>query len=79
MDRVLDLVTIFSDLYFIYRRSAIATKLKPHSYEKGETLLENGDVAQSLFIVGTGVLSVTRSVHGTAEELVRLGSGDHFR
>ena len=77
MDRMLDLVTIFSTLTSA-ERSAIATKLKPHSYEKGETLLENGDVAQSLFIVGTGVLSVARSEHGTTEELVRLGPGDHF-
>jgi len=59
-------------------RADIATKLRRHSYEKGDTLLELGNVLQSLFIVGSGVLSVTRNGIEAAAELVRLGPGDHF-
>jgi signal-transduction protein with cAMP-binding, CBS, and nucleotidyltransferase domain len=41
-------------------RAAIAAKLKKASYEKGDVLVKPDDVLQSLFIVGSGVLSVAR-------------------
>jgi small-conductance mechanosensitive channel len=75
-ERLLDLVTIFAALTPA-ERAAIAGKLKQAAYEKGEVLVEPGAVLQSLFIVGAGVLSVTRG-HGVGAELLRLGPADHF-
>jgi len=76
-DHVLDLVAIFATLT-PNERAAIAVKLKPAFYEKGETLVEPGTVLQSLFIVGYGVLSVTRRDSGGETELLRFGPGDTF-
>jgi CRP-like cAMP-binding protein len=59
-------------------RAAIAGKLKQTSYEKGDTLVEPRTVLQSLFIVGNGVLSVTRRDSGGEIELLRFGPGDTF-
>jgi CRP-like cAMP-binding protein len=69
----LELVAIFATLT-IAERVAIAAKLKQHSYDQGEILLEPGRVLQSLFIVASGVLSLIRD----EVELMRLGPGDHF-
>jgi CRP-like cAMP-binding protein len=74
---VLDLVAIFAIL-MPSERTAIAAKLKQVSYEKGDTLVEPGTVLQSLFIVGNGVLSVTRRASGGETELLRFGPGDTF-
>jgi len=41
-------------------------------------LIEPGTVLQSLFIVGNGVLSVTRRDSGGETELLRFGPGDTF-
>ena len=57
---------------------AIAAKLQQHSYDKGETLVEPGTVLQSLFIVGSGVLSLIRDEIEGEMEVTRLGPGDHF-
>jgi small-conductance mechanosensitive channel/CRP-like cAMP-binding protein len=74
-EMALELVAIFATLT-IAERAAIAAKLKQHSYDQGETLLEPGRVLQSLFIIASGVLSLVR---GEAEtEVMRLGPGDHF-
>ncbi len=75
--RLLDLVAIFAALT-TDERAAIAAKLKPKSYDKGETLLEPGIVLQSLFIVGNGVLSLTQDGIEGETEIMRLGPGDHF-
>jgi len=74
---VLDLVPIFATL-MPKERAAIAAKLKQASYETGEALVEPGTVLQSLFIVGNGVLSVTRRDSGGEKELLRFGPGDTF-
>jgi small-conductance mechanosensitive channel/CRP-like cAMP-binding protein len=76
-NNVLDLVAIFATL-MPDERAAIAAKLKQASYEKGETLVEPGTVLQSLFIVGNGVLSVTRTDSDGETELLRFGPGDTF-
>jgi CRP-like cAMP-binding protein len=55
----------------------IAAKLKEKSYDEGEILVEPGAVLQSLFIVGSGVLSFTREEIEGDFELLRLGPGDH--
>ena len=76
-ERLLDLVAIFASLT-TEERKAIAAKLKPKSYDQDETLVEPGTVLQSLFVVGTGVLSFTQEGSLGEIELLRIGPGDHF-
>jgi CRP-like cAMP-binding protein len=74
---VLELVAIFSALTSS-ERATIAAKLQQHSYDQGETLLKPGTVLQSLFFIGSGVVSFTREHTEVETELLRLGPGDHF-
>lgn len=76
-ERVLDLVEFFRPLPPT-ERSAIAAKLRLRLHEQGDTLLEPRTMLQSLFIVGSGVLSVTDDGGESGTEIVRLGPGDHF-
>jgi small-conductance mechanosensitive channel len=74
---ILDLAEIFVTMT-PNERGEIAAKLKSASYEKGETLVKSGDVLQSLFIVGSGVLEATlRDSEGENDQL-RFGPGDYF-
>jgi small-conductance mechanosensitive channel/CRP-like cAMP-binding protein len=77
VEKLLDLVDIFAALA-VEERAAIAAKLQQHSYDKGETLVEPRTVLQSLFIVGSGVLSLTRDNIEGEMEVMRLGPGDHY-
>jgi small-conductance mechanosensitive channel len=74
---VLEFVAIFSALTNS-ERAAIAAKLQQHSYDKGETLLEPGTVLQSLFFIGSGVVSGTCADTEVETEYLRLGPSDHF-
>ena len=76
-EKLLELVVIFATLT-ADERAAIATKLKQRFYDRGETLLEPGVVLHSLFIIGAGVLSITRDETVGEMEVMRLGPGDHF-
>ncbi len=76
-ERALDLVEIFASLTAEERRT-LAAKLKQKSYDKGDVLLEPGTVLHSLFIIGSGVLSLTCLVSEGEIELLRLGPGDHY-
>jgi len=76
-ERLLELVAIFASLT-AEERQAIAAKLKPKFYDKDEILVEPGTNLHSLFIVGTGVLSVTREESEGEIEVMRMGPGDHF-
>jgi small-conductance mechanosensitive channel/CRP-like cAMP-binding protein len=76
-ERVLDLVEFLRPLPPA-ERSAIAAKLRPRLHEQGDTLLEPGTALQSLFIVGSGVLSVADDGGEAGTEIGRLGPGDHF-
>ena len=76
-ERLLELVAIFASLT-TDERKAIAAKLKQKSYDQSETLVEPGTVLHSLFIVGTGVVSLTREESEGEIELLRIGPGDHF-
>jgi small-conductance mechanosensitive channel len=76
-ERLLELVAIFASLT-AEERKTIAAKLKPKSYDQGETLVEPGTTAHSLFIIGAGVLSFTREESEGEIELLRIGPGDHF-
>ena len=77
IEKLLELVTIFNH-FTSEERAAIAAKLVPRLYDEGETLVEPGVVLQSLFIVGSGVLSFTREVVEGEIELLRIGPGEHF-
>ena len=76
-ERLLELVAIFASLT-TEEHKTIAAKLKPKSYDNGEILVEPGTTLHSLFIVGTGVLSLTREESVGEIELLRIGPGDHF-
>jgi small-conductance mechanosensitive channel/CRP-like cAMP-binding protein len=76
-ERLLELVAIFASLTSDERK-ALAAKLKQASYDQGETLVEPGAVLHSLFLVGPGVLSLTREESEGEIELLRIGPGDHF-
>jgi small-conductance mechanosensitive channel/CRP-like cAMP-binding protein len=76
-ERLLELVAIFASLTS-EERAAIAAKLKRTSYDKGEVLVEPGTTLHSLFIIGSGVLSLTRDESEGEIEVLRLGPGDHY-
>jgi CRP-like cAMP-binding protein len=76
-ETVLDLVALFATL-LPKERAAIAAKLTQASYETGESLVEPGTVLHSLFIVGNGVLLVTRRECSGETEVLRFGPGDTF-
>jgi len=76
-ERVLEQVSIFASLTS-EERAALSDKLKPHRYYSGEKLLEPGAVLQSLFLINSGVLSVTQQRGVSEVELLRLGPTDHF-
>jgi hypothetical protein len=76
-EKLLELVTIFATLT-VDERKTIAAKLKQRFYDEGETLVEPGSVAHSLFIVGSGVLSLTQDGTEGEIEAMRLGPGDHY-
>src|SRR5260370_928217 len=75
--RLLDVVAIFGT-FAPEERAAIEAKLKTRSYDEGETMVEPGTVLQSLFIIGTGVVSLTHEGIEGEMELLRLRPGDHF-
>jgi small-conductance mechanosensitive channel len=77
IERLLEMVAIFDD-FTSDGRTAIAAKLVPRLYDEGAILVEPGVVLQSLFIVGSGVLSFTREVAEGEIELLRIGPGEHF-
>jgi small-conductance mechanosensitive channel/CRP-like cAMP-binding protein len=76
-ERAIDLVAIFDSLN-AEERKALAAKTKQRPYDFGDILVKPGEAFHSLFIIGAGVVSVTK-VHSEGEiELVRMGPGDHF-
>jgi small-conductance mechanosensitive channel/CRP-like cAMP-binding protein len=76
-DAVLGLTGIFACLTPA-ERATIAGKLKQASYEAGQALVHPGDVLQSLFIVGSGVLSVAWPDRVGDNDELRFGPGDYF-
>ena len=59
-------------------RGVLAKKLQCKLHDPGDVLSQPGLQLQSLFLVGSGVLSVTRPQDGRQVEILRLGPGDHF-
>src|SRR5262245_20140663 len=76
-ERALEQVTIFHTLT-PDERSKISAKLTQQRYDSGEVLVQPGVVLQSLFFIGSGVLSVAREENNKKVELLRFGPGDHF-
>jgi small-conductance mechanosensitive channel len=76
-ERTFDLVPIFATLTEEERKT-LAGKTKRKRYDKGDVLVKPGDLLGSLFIIGTGVVSVTRASSEGEIELMRAGPGDHF-
>jgi len=77
VERLLELVPIFT-CFTTEERAALAAKLTPQSSDQGDTVSEPGVVPQSLYIVGSGVLSVTCETIEGDIEAYRLGPGDYF-
>jgi len=76
-ERVIEQVPILASLT-PEERVALSAKLKPQRHHNGDTLLQPGTVLQSLFLIGSGVLSISRHEGERKVELLRLGPGDHF-
>jgi small-conductance mechanosensitive channel len=76
-ERALDPLAIFADLSDQERRT-LAAKTTPRHYDEGEVLVEPGTVLRSLFIIGSGVVSLTAVASEGEIELLRIGPGDHF-
>jgi small-conductance mechanosensitive channel/CRP-like cAMP-binding protein len=77
IERGIDLVAIFAEMTED-ERSKLAAGAKRAQYDEAAVLVEPGTVLHSLFIIGSGVVSITRAVSEGEIELVRLGPGDHF-
>jgi small-conductance mechanosensitive channel/CRP-like cAMP-binding protein len=76
-ERVLAQSAIFATLPDA-ERGVLAKKLQRKLHDPGNVLAQPGAPLQSLFLVGSGVLSVTRPQDGRQVEILRLGPGDHF-
>src|SRR5208282_6044609 len=76
-DTVLALSGIFVSLT-PDERAAIGAKLRKASHDRGDVLVKPDVVLESLFIVGSGVLSATRPDNGGEKEWLRFGPGDYF-
>jgi small-conductance mechanosensitive channel len=76
-ERATDLVAIFAGLT-AEERKKLAAKAKRKDHDEGAILVEPGDTLHSLFIVGSGVVSITQTVAVGEIEALRLGPGDHF-
>jgi CRP-like cAMP-binding protein len=76
-ERAIDLVAIFAGLTREERKT-LAAKSKHKHYEVSEALVEPGTVLHSLFVIGAGVVSITRVLSEGEIEMMRIGPGDHF-
>jgi small-conductance mechanosensitive channel len=76
-ERAVDLVALFAGLTEEERKT-IAVKTRHKHYDEGEALVEPGNVLHSLFVIGAGVVSLTKVVSEGEIEFLRIGPGDHF-
>ena len=77
VERAFDIVAIFASLTEEERQTLVG-KTKRKRYDKGDVLVKPGVRLGSLFIIGAGVVSVTRVSSEGEIELMRVGPGDHF-
>lgn len=59
-------------------RESIAAALRREDYEPGQTMIQQGASVTSLWIVQSGVLSLSRRIGDRADELERFGAGSSF-
>ena len=77
VERLVAFTPIFSRLT-PPERAAIATAMVRETIEPGNTVLEHGVVSQAMYVVGSGVLSITREIGGREIEITRMSTTDHF-
>jgi small-conductance mechanosensitive channel/CRP-like cAMP-binding protein len=77
VERATDLVAIFAEMTEDERKK-LAAKAKRAHHDEAAVIVAPGTVLHSLFIIGAGVVSITRDVSVGEIELLRLGPGDHF-
>jgi len=75
--RLVDAVPLFASLTEEEKQTLAPTMMR-RTYRKGETLAEQEAKLNSLFVVRTGVLIVSRMEAGKEIELSRLSPGDYF-
>jgi small-conductance mechanosensitive channel len=75
--RLVDVVPLFASLTE-EEKDALAATMTRRTYAKGETLAEQGAKLNSLFVIRTGVLIVSRKEGDSEIELSRLSPGDYF-
>ncbi|MGA2494858.1 MAG: cyclic nucleotide-binding domain-containing protein [Roseiarcus sp.] len=75
--RLLDHLPIFARLSE-EERIQLAPKMKRRTQKSGDVLVEQGSVAQALFILSAGVLVAIQNHATTKEEAMRLAPGDSF-
>ncbi len=59
-------------------RSAIAASMVRETFEAKKTVIECGVSSEAMYLVGSGVLSLSREIGGHEVEIARLTSCDHF-
>ena len=75
--RLLDHLPIFARLSE-EERIQLAPKMKQRTHKAGDVLVEQGSVAQALFILTAGVLVAIQNHGEIKEEALRLAPGDSF-
>jgi small-conductance mechanosensitive channel/CRP-like cAMP-binding protein len=58
--------------------AAIAASMVREVFEAGSTVIERDRKSEAMYVVYSGVLSATRDVAGTSQEIGRLCATDHF-
>jgi CRP-like cAMP-binding protein len=76
-ERAIDLVAIFASLTEEERKT-LAVETRHKHYDEGQVLVEPGNMLHSLFVIGSGVVSLTAVASEGEIELLRIGPGDHF-
>ncbi|MGH7045438.1 MAG: mechanosensitive ion channel domain-containing protein [Stellaceae bacterium] len=77
VERVFDLLDLFVGLNEAERKT-LAGKTTQRHYDKNEALVEPGEVLHSLYMIGSGVVSLSVMASLGEIELMRLGPGDHY-
>jgi hypothetical protein len=75
--RMLDAVPLFSSLTEEEKEKLVPTMTR-RTYRKGEVLAEQDAKLNSLVVIRTGVMIVSRKEGATENELSRLSPGDYF-
>jgi small-conductance mechanosensitive channel/CRP-like cAMP-binding protein len=75
--RLLERLSIFRPLS-IEERKSLAPRMTRRTYKPGDTLVEQGVVADALVILTSGVLVALRQHDGVDVEVLRLAPGDCF-